>query len=240
MPKAVHPHTILAGRLRGYRIVTSWHDYPAAILGRTERELLEWFEEHVHAGETWLDVGAHYGYTAIALSRLVGPGGRVFAFEPEVATVGALGRTRDVNHLPQLIVVPVGLGDPDTLTLARLPVVRGMVDRTLEPDAGALSAFLTARLDWLWDRICGDRRRIDGIKIDVQGMEIEALRGMTALLAEFTPRVVVEVHRGVDRGDLLDLLESAGYARHGEPIEPGAAGSGPQYLDDRSYSFQTP
>jgi len=35
MPKTVGAHRILGGRLRGYRIVTSWHDYPAAILGRT-------------------------------------------------------------------------------------------------------------------------------------------------------------------------------------------------------------
>jgi len=117
MPKTVRSHRILAGRLRGYRIVTSWHDYPAAILGRTEQALLTWFDRHVQIGETWLDVGAHYGYTAIALSRLVGPGGRVFAFEPEVATAGCLGRTRDANRLPQLIVIPLGLADPQTVTL---------------------------------------------------------------------------------------------------------------------------
>src|SRR2546428_12640310 len=102
MPRAVRPHRILSGRLRGRWIVTSWHDYPAAILGRTERALLDWFEHHVTPGETWLDVGAHYGYTAIALSRLVGPGGRVFAFEPAVATAGRLERTRHMNRPPQL------------------------------------------------------------------------------------------------------------------------------------------
>src|SRR6266705_5856989 len=90
MPSTVRAHRILGGRLRGYRIVTSWHDYPAAILGRTERALLGWFERNVAAGETWLDVGAHYGYTAIALSRLVGTQGRVFAFEPMAATAGHL------------------------------------------------------------------------------------------------------------------------------------------------------
>lgn len=240
MPKTVRSHRILAGRLRGYRIVTSWHDYPAAILGRTEQALLRWFEQHVHTGETWLDIGAHYGYTAIALSRLVGPGGRVFAFEPEVATAGCLERTRDANNLSQLTVIPLGLANPESFQLDRLPVIRGMVDRTLESDAGPVSAFLTARLDWLWEQICGDRRQIDGIKIDVQGMELDALRGMTALLAEFTPPVVVEVHQGVDRDALLGLMNAAGYPPHGEPIEPSATETVSQYVDDRSYSFQTP
>src|SRR5438128_9270672 len=124
MPRTVRSHRILGGRLRGYRIVTSWHDYPAAILGNTEGPLLEWFERHVGAGETWLDVGAHYGYTAIALSRLVGPRGRVFAFEPVVATAGCSTRSGAANGLAQLVVIPCALGTPDTLELRRLPPVR--------------------------------------------------------------------------------------------------------------------
>src|SRR6266702_3527618 len=130
LPKTIRAHRILGGRLRGYRIVTSWHDYPAAILGRTERALLDWFERHVAAGETWLDVGAHYGYTAIALSRLVGAGGRVYAFEPVVATAGCISQAGSLNELRQLTVVPVALGDCGELSIDSLPAVRGMVDTT--------------------------------------------------------------------------------------------------------------
>jgi len=76
LPRAIRQHLILGGPLRGCRIVTSWHDYPAAITGRTERPLLEWFAENVKKGETWLDIGAHYEYTAIGLCRLVGAAGK--------------------------------------------------------------------------------------------------------------------------------------------------------------------
>src|SRR5947209_1348739 len=62
LSRRVRPHRILFGRLRGRMIVTSWHDYPGALLGSTERPLLEWFYMNVHLGETWIDVGAHYGY----------------------------------------------------------------------------------------------------------------------------------------------------------------------------------
>jgi FkbM family methyltransferase len=238
MPKTVRAHRILGGRLRGYRIVTSWHDYPGAILGRTERALLEWFERHVRPGETWLDVGAHYGYTAIALSRLVGAAGRVFAFEPVVATAGYSSRTGAANGLRQLIVIPCALGAPETLELKRLPPARGMVDSTIEPGGGALETFLVTRLDWLWSRICGERRRVDGVKIDVQGMEIDVIAGMENLLREFAPKLVVEMHRGVERGRLLDALDALGYGRRAEPIEPAGEETEPQYLDDRSYYFR--
>jgi len=238
LPRGVRPHRILSGPLRGFRIVTSWHDYPAAILGRTERALLDWFERNVAAGETWLDVGAHYGYTAIALSRLVGPEGRVFAFEPMAATSGYLARTRTLNRLSQLVVVPCGLGAPENLSLEQLPTVRGMVDGTVAGDGAASASFLVARLDRLWDGICCGRRRIDGVKIDVQGMETDALRGMVKLLHEFAPRLVIELHRGVDRRQLLELLGSVGYAQGGVPVERAPGEVEAAYLDDHSYSFR--
>ena len=47
LPRSMRPHSILAGPLRGASIYTSWHDYPGAILGTTERPLLEWFSRNV-------------------------------------------------------------------------------------------------------------------------------------------------------------------------------------------------
>ena len=90
LPRRLGAHRVLTGPLRGVRLVTSWHDYPAGIAGLTERPLIAWFQTHVKPGTTWLDIGAHYGYTAVALSRLVGEAGRVFAFEPMLATAPAL------------------------------------------------------------------------------------------------------------------------------------------------------
>jgi FkbM family methyltransferase len=217
-------------------IVTSWHDYPGAILGRTERALLEWFELNVRPGESWLDVGAHYGYTAIALCQLVGPRGRVFAFEPVLSTAGHLGRTRALNGFGQLMVLPFGLGAPDMFELKRLPVARGMADSTLGGE-GWLETFLVARLDSIWGNVCDGQRRVDGVKIDVQGMEIETLKGMTAVLREFKPKLVLEVHVGVDRRKLIDLIESLGYSGTGEPVEAMVEDDRPQYLDDQSYAF---
>jgi FkbM family methyltransferase len=238
LPRAVRPHRILRGPLRGSCIVTSWHDYPGAILGNTEQALLRWFARHVQAGETWLDVGAHYGYTAIALCRLVGLAGRVFAFEPEIRTAGYLAHTRLLNHLDQMTIVPLGLGRPSSVQMNHLPAVRGMIDRTVGLDSTLFSDLIVTRLDWLWEHICEDQRRIDGVKIDVQGMEIEAVAGMSTLLREFSPRLVLEVHRGVDRRELLDLLVSLGYPGRGEPVDPVIGEGTPLYLDDRSYWFE--
>ena len=271
LPSGIRTHRIWSGLLRGEKIVTSWHDYPAAILGYTERPLLDWFLQNVKPGQTWLDIGAHYGYTAIALSRLVGIEGRVFAFEPVLSTAGYIAQTRRLNNFPQLTVVPFGLAVPETLEIISLPVTRGMVDSTLckkegrrqkaevrrqkaesrgqraesgrqkgEEQAVWQETIMVARFDWLWPRICGNEPRIDGVKIDVQGMEIEVLNGMIETLRRHHPKLVVEVHRGVDREKFLHTIELAGYACDAIPIEPVEGEVSPLYMDDHSYFFHKP
>jgi len=238
LPRTIRPYAILTGPLRGDRIVTSWHDYPAAIIGRTERPLLDWFAKNVRLGETWLDIGAHYGYTAIALSRLVGALGRVFAFEPMISTAGCVAQTRRLNDLPQLSVVPLGLANPGAgaMEMRRLVTVRGMVDSTVR-EGGWGEAIMVTSLDWLWPRLCGTNGELHGVKVDVQGMELEALGGMIGILSKWKPKLVVEVHVDVDRAGLLGAIESVGYIRRGVPIEPVAGEIEPLYVDDHSYAF---
>jgi FkbM family methyltransferase len=228
-------HIILSGPLRGLPIYTSWHDYPGAILGTTERKLLRWFQTNVRPGETWLDIGAHYGYTAIALSRLVGPAGRVFAFEPVPATVNSLDLTRDANSLVQLTVLPLALNDQPRLCALRLPLVRGMADSTLI-HAQASETVEAVSLDAYWGQLAGSNPQIHGIKMDVQGMELQALRGMRGLLVAWTPKLIVEFHSGVSRGSVIDLLASAGYSTSYRAVD-GAKPSA-ELADNRSYIFE--
>jgi FkbM family methyltransferase len=236
-PRTLRPHTILTGPLRGQRMVTSWHDYPAGIAGITERPLVLWLMANARAGETWLDVGAHYGYTAIALSLFVGRHGRAFAFEPMITTVDCLNETRSLNGLDQLTVVPHGLGNPETMTTVTVPSTRGMADRTLTGSDAASESIEIARFDWLWPRINGGKAAIHGIKIDVQGMELDTLAGMRDTLVRHRPKLVVELHRGVSRPALLEWLDAVGYSRTPVALEPAPGERAPMLLDDRSYAF---
>lgn len=240
LPKAVKPHRVLGGPLRGARILTSWHDYPAAILGRTERPLLEWLRTHVVAGQTWLDVGAHYGYTAIWLSRCVGPTGRVFAFEPVMATAGYVAQTRLLNQLENLSVMAIGLGSPETLTSIRPPIARGMADQTIVSRSDdTLETVQIARFDWLWPQINEAHDTVDGVKIDVQGMELDVVIGMREVLRRHHPTLVIEFHRGVDRAAVVDALVKVGYRAEATGIEPEPSGliRPHELADDRSYVF---
>ncbi|MBO0730411.1 MAG: FkbM family methyltransferase, partial [Acidimicrobiaceae bacterium] len=150
LPRTKRPRRILTGPLRGCKLVTSWYEYPAGLLGYTESALLRWLSATVRPGQTWLDVGAHYGYTALALARLVGPSGRVFAFEPLPATVDCLRETRRLNQIDHLRVVPFGLAEPDNAGHMDVAVERGMAN-PLNEAASDVSAVTMACLDKVWD-----------------------------------------------------------------------------------------
>jgi FkbM family methyltransferase len=233
-PRGVRAHRIVHGPLRGRIIVASLHDYPGAILGRTEKPLLAWFQQNVKLGQTWLDVGAHYGYTSIALAELVGPHGHVFAFEPSLTTAGHLNRTRQLNKLSAITVVPIGLGEPGELRIISVPISRGMANHAL---GGTQSENVyVIGFDQVWTSLGGGP--IDGVKIDVQGMELQTLAGMSRSLFEHRPKLVIEFHPGVSRQPILKLLGSAGYQLPAKPLDPVASETEAAYIDDRSYVFE--
>ena len=122
--------------------------------------------------------------------------------------------------------------------MRRLPLTRGMADATLAPDdTGAFVDAPFVRFDWLWPLVRNGNGAIHGMKIDVQGMELDVLDGMRETLRRWRPRVVIELHSGVSRERILGLLNEAGYSREAVAIDP-ADGEGPaRLLDDRSYAF---
>lgn len=233
-PRRLRAYRILGGQLRGRTIVTSLHDYPGAILGRTERPLLAWFRENVKPGETWLDVGAHYGYTAIAIAELVGPRGHTYAFEPSLTTAGCLNQTRILNDLKQITVVPFGLGPPGGIRLMSVPVDRGMANHALG-GRGTEDIHVIGFDSW-WAML--GTPPVHGVKIDVQGMELDVLEGMAGTLRDKRPKLVVELHSGVHRERFAQLLTNFGYSLPGIPIDPIPAERRGTYDDDRSYAFK--
>jgi FkbM family methyltransferase len=236
LPKWIKPHRVLRGKLRGSWIITSWHDYPSAILGYAEQDLLDWFFQNISPGETWLDIGAHYGFTAIALARIVGEQGRIFAFEPMVSTAGSLLKTSRLNHLNQVTVIPFGLSSSPSLELITLPTFRGMADRTLQGKS-TVERIFTCSLDGLWKSINLGNPSLQGIKIDVQGMELEVLQGMNDVLTRNKPKLLIEVHTGIDREVLGGLLVKSGYKPNPYSTHLKQTIKLSDMVDDQSYAF---
>ena len=157
------------------------------------------------------------------------------AFEPVMASAGCIGITRQLNRRGQLRVIALlfALGTDVGMRSFNLPVYRGMADSTLER-GDWIEPLLVTSFDHIWPSLSAPSERVHGVKIDVQGMEIEVLKGMRRMLTRDHPKLVVEFHAGVDRKVVLDLLGSVGYNAEPHAVEGGSLG---EILDDKSYSF---
>ena len=74
-------------------------------LGTYERELQEVFTAHVRPGDVVFDVGANVGFYSLLAARLVGPKGRVVAFEPAARNVALLEQHLRLNRVTNVIVI---------------------------------------------------------------------------------------------------------------------------------------
>jgi hypothetical protein len=95
-----------------------------------------------------------------------------------------------------------------------------MIDSQIsEMESEIIEGFLGVALDRLWPGICESSPIVNGVKIDVQGMEYGVLEGMREILTNQRPRVVLEAHKGIDRRAIVALLEGVGYDPTPVPIE---------------------
>jgi FkbM family methyltransferase len=151
------------------------------------------FELMLRPGMTVVDVGAHVGYYTLLAARLVGDQGRVYAFEPHPDTFKVLCQNVKINRLSNVVAIPKAVDD--TIGRKRLFLAhgssglhslyaRGLVSPySIWVDTTTLDAFF-AEEGW---------PPIDLIKMDIEGGEPAALRGMAQLLTRCpTLKLIVE------------------------------------------------
>jgi FkbM family methyltransferase len=195
--------------------------------GTYEPALLRLLERELRTGDVVVDAGAHIGVHALTAARRLRAlgGGRVIAFEPAGDSAAVLRRVAGANGL-DVEVVQAGLGEEEgTIELFGDPRY-GAFDAGVRSQFGAGEPAARAPMHAFdgWAAAAG-LDRLDVVKLDVEGAEILALRGMRASLRRLRPRlVIVEVkdvvmQRGPgDEASLHALLAECGYEATGQVV----------------------
>lgn len=157
---------------------------------RIEPEV-RWLSRYVDAERGSLDVGANQGVFAHALSKLCP---RVYAYEPNPALVPFLEATAARN----VTVMPYGLSDRKGTAPLVVPVIDGVVDAgraSVEPCA--ISEFPVTEEKTIELRRLDDEELppIGFVKIDVEGHEIDVLRGGVRRIAGDRPVLWIEIEQ---------------------------------------------
>lgn len=168
-------------------------------------------------GQTVYDIGGAEGLFTIFFGRAVGKKGKVVTFEPHPEHYNKIIENIKLNKFNHVEVRQIALGkERKKATLAFLP---------LAPGSGSLQENIRARIlqlkggktvevevDSLDRQIAtSSLPKPDFIKIDVQGVELDVLLGMSRTIKEYRPKFFVEVHGGYKNWKIKNLLRIVGF-----------------------------
>lgn len=143
-------------------------------------------------GGTFLDVGAHIGTLALPAARQVGPAGKVIAVEPTPRTAALLRSNIEINGFGEIVtVLECAAGARQGSALLHLSRIYGH-NSLLAPadETPTIEVSVTAV-----DEIVPPGVRVDVAKVDVEGLELEVLQGMTRVIAD-NPSLAVIIEFG--------------------------------------------
>jgi FkbM family methyltransferase len=227
---------LVTGRLRGFPLRFRFN--PAPVHGRllyyrglAEERLILRLRRLLKPGMTFIDVGANEGLYSVIAAHCVGPSGRVLAFEPQQSLAERFWENVTMNRLGNVIREPVALGSTPGVSKLFQTSRRDMhATLRLRPDERSVGPDVMVTVRTLSDVLREHGvASVDGMKIDVEGGEIEVLEGFDHWMKAAPPRFIfvecIDVHLarfGHRSRDLISFLQERGYALY-QPLQAGWA-----------------
>jgi FkbM family methyltransferase len=189
--------------------------------GAYETELVSLLKRTLKPGMTFLDLGANIGYFSVIAAALVKESGQVHAFEPMPQNLVRL--RQNLAPLPWAEAQPYAVGN----VTGEVPIhysdkEAGWASIHDQHGRGNLPCNSTAYVlrldDWLQRN---SLNRVDFIKLDIEGSELDALLGARRMLSQFHPTIVAETKFGWNYNEICQLLDATGYecrSFHGDSI----------------------
>lgn len=190
-----------------------------ACTGSYEAQNLQLYKEAIRPGMTVIDIGAHIGLFTLAAARITGSRGKVIAFEPDEHNFNLLQQNVAINGYwnvecrKQAISSKTGFANffpsPFNTGDHRL-LFKGATRNPINIETLSLDDFIEQT-----------PMGIDVIKMDIQGAEAEAFKGMQHILesnpqivlfCELSPSMLAEV--GADPLTFLQSIEQLGFLLH--------------------------
>lgn len=183
----------------------------------------DWFEREMEFWRTWLkpgmtvlDIGANVGVYTFSAAQQVGAQGRVIAIEPYAPCVNCLHETKKLNEFDWVKIYEGAASSRSGM--ASLQIYPASELNEIIPDSDVNSAHVQSvnciTLDELMFR--EDLSRVDFIKLDAEGHELDILAGASKMIAVFQPTILYENIAGSKGSNLAvaNTLHALGYQLH--------------------------
>lgn len=167
----------------------------------------------IRKGDVVVDGGAYTGTFATIASKMAGDDGKVIAFEPDTENHKKLLANIELNGLKNVLVIQKGLWSSDTKLPFRDAHNLGSSFIFDEPGTDSVIDLPVVSLDRELERL--GIEKIDFLKMDVEGAEIEAIKGARNILAKSDPKLAIASYHVVagreTSHELEKLLGDMGY-----------------------------
>lgn len=240
-PQGLSEVVVASGGLAGTRLMLDMQSQKDYWLGTYEMELQQAVADWVRPGMIAYDLGANIGYISLLLARAVGPTGKVFAFEALPANQARLTSNLKLNSSENITLISKAVADKSGSTTFLVHSSGGM--GKLSGSSGSdgdhpnnISVETVSIDDFVFQ---GKNPSPQLMKMDIEGGEVLALRGMLRLLKEARPMLLIELHGKQAAEAAWQTLHGANYSlqfmRKGYPrIE------NPQDLGKKNYVVASP
>jgi len=168
----------------------------------------------IKKGDVVVDIGANIGYYSLIFAKLVGNNGKVYAFEPEPNNFELLKKNVMINDYTNVELICKGVsnenGNVNFYLDNKNKGGHSLIDTIKEKES--IKIDLIRLDDYIQDQ------RIAFIKIDIEGYEFEAIKGMSRILqktnnvklmTEFNPYLLKK--SGIEPIEYLKLLKDFGF-----------------------------
>ena len=209
--------------LEGFNIYVRRNDFfiGAVIEGERKYEphVGDELRNHLKEGDVFVDIGANIGYFTLMGASLVGTHGYVHAFEPHPNNCKFMQMSLEVNSFKNVTVYPYAVAESQQnfqLEVAGSSSNARIVDFSPTTVSDVSLTHLVEAITL--DEILTEVDRIDVIKMDIEGAEPRAWRGMAKIVREFCPVIffefspnAIKLTSHVEPSDFLEEVISSGY-----------------------------
>ena len=157
-------------------------------------------QDFLKQGDTFIDVGANIGWLSLVGAKKVGKSGNVFAFEPVPSTSDILKSNKEINGFTQILLNQFALGNseetviiyPEKENRGGASILNHQSNKGIEIEVKRLDNFQI-------------NSKVNVIKIDVEGFELDVLKGASETIKKDKPILIIE--HSIDRNNTAEQYE---------------------------------
>jgi FkbM family methyltransferase len=200
--------------------IDDWIQENIYFLGEYENPELQFIQSSLKQGDIFIDIGANIGVHSLFASKLVGKEGHIIAFEPFSKNFKSLSKNISLNKSLNITKENLAICETDTF----IDLFYNNDESNLGMVSSHISQYTTSEkikavsLDSYFNNKFP--KKIDFIKIDIEGGEYSALLGMKKILTTFYPKLLIEIlenetsTQSNNEHKIVTYLKSIGYEKY--------------------------